>query len=111
MNFGKNSLEVKFMEKGNRRIMIITVLVVSIAVSLILVTLGYALGEKNITSRHWVLQSYGNNVALYNGDDVIEVYGSIMLDTLPEDDKRQLDNGISFLTKEEARTAIEDFDG
>lgn len=99
------------MEKSNSRILIITILVVSIAFSLILITLGYAFGERNVKSHHWVLQSYGNNVALYNGDDVIEVYGSIMLDTLPEEDKRQLDNGISFLTKEEARTAIEDFDG
>lgn len=99
------------MEKGNSRLLIITILVISIAVSLILATFGYAIGERNVTNQHWVLRSYGNNVALYNGDDVIEVYGSIMLDTLPEEDKRQLDNGISFFTKEEARTAIEDFDG
>ena len=30
------------------------------------------------------MHSYGNNVALYNGEEIIEVYGSIMLDTLPD---------------------------
>ena len=99
------------MGKINNRILIITILVASIAVSLILITLGFAVGERNVKDEPWVLQSYGNNIALYNGKNVIEVYGSIMLDTLPEEDKRQLDNGILFLTKEEARTAIEDFDG
>ncbi len=99
------------MEKSSSRILIITIIVVSVAISLILVTFGYAVGERSLKSEPWVLHSYGNNVALYKGDNVIEVYGSIMLDTLPEEDKKQLDNGISFLTKEEARTAIEDFDG
>jgi hypothetical protein len=58
-----------------------------------------------------VLHSYGNNVALYNGEKIVEVYGSIMLDTLPEEDRRLLDNGIVFTTKKEALSAIEDFDG
>lgn len=108
---GKIPLEVNLMEINSRKILIITILVISVAISLVLVTFGYAVGERNPKSEPWILQSYGNNVALYNGDNVIEVYGSIMLDTLPEEDKRQLDNGILFLTKEEARTAIEDFDG
>ncbi len=103
--------EVIFLENIGKRILIITILVISIAISLILVTLGFAFGEHQPKSKMWILQSYGNNVALYNGDEVIEVYGAIMLDTLPEEDKRQLDNGISFLTKEEARSAIEDYDG
>lgn len=99
------------MEKSNQRILIITILIIAVAVSLVLVTLGFAFGEHKPESEPWILQSYGNNVALYNGDSVIEVYGAIMLDTLPDEDKKLLDNGISFMTKEEAKTAIEDFDG
>lgn len=59
----------------------------------------------------WVLHSYGNNIALYNGDEIIEVYGSVALDTLPLEDRQRLNNGIVFNTREEALTAIEDYDG
>jgi len=59
----------------------------------------------------WALYSYGNNVALYNGEEIVEVYGSISLDNLTEEDKKMLENGIHFTTRDEAITAIEDYDG
>lgn len=59
----------------------------------------------------WALYSYGNNVALFNGEEIVEVYGSISLDNLTEEDKRMLENGIHFTTRDEAVTAIEDYDG
>lgn len=59
----------------------------------------------------WVLHSYGNNIALYKGDDIIEVFGAVALDTLPREDRQRLDNGIVFNTREEALSAIEDYDG
>lgn len=101
------------MDKFSKKVVIISVVTVLIAVTLVLVTFWYALSQRNETptSEPWVLQTYGNNVALYNGDEVIEVYGAIMIDTLPAEDKRLLDNGISFLTREEAVMAIEDYDG
>lgn len=99
------------MEKINKRIIIIGMLAVAIAFSLILITLGYAFTQRDMQEEKWILQTYGNNVALYKGEEVVEVYGSIVLDTLPEEDKKMLDNGISFLSKEEAVTAIEDYDG
>ena len=92
---------------------VIAILAVSLSVSfaVIIIALSYAAKTKKEEPVKWVLHSYGNNVALYNGEKIIEVYGSIMLDTLPEDDRRQLDNGIAFTTKEEAISAIEDYDG
>lgn len=99
------------MEKFNQKVLSISIIVVAVAISFILITLGFAVSEHNPKEESWVLQSYGNNVALFNGEEVIEVYGAIILDTLPEEDKRLLDNGISFLTKEEAVMAIEDYDG
>lgn len=59
----------------------------------------------------WALYSYGNNVALYNGEEIVEVYGSISIDNLTDEDKKMLENGIHFTTKDEAITAIEDYDG
>ncbi len=101
------------MDKFSKKVLLISVLTIATAVILIGSTLVFALSSRKQTknTEPWVLQSYGNNVALYNGENVIEVYGAIMLDTLPEADKRMLDNGISFLTKEEAVMAIEDYDG
>ena len=52
-----------------------------------------------------------NNVALYNGEEIVEVYGSISLDNLTDEDKKMLENGIHFTTRDEAVTAIEDYDG
>ena len=99
------------MESSNEKIIYITILIVSISISIILITLGFAFTKHDIQEEPWILQSYGNNVALYNGEKVIEVYGAIVLDTLPDEDKRLLDNGIAFLTREEAVMAIEDYDG
>ncbi len=84
---------------------------VTLSIMAIIVTVSFVAKSKKNEPQKWVLHSYGNNVALYNGDSIIEVYGSIMLDTLPEDDRRQLDNGIAFPTRKEAVNAIEDFDG
>lgn len=99
------------MEKFNEKVLGISIIVIAVAISLVIITLGFAVSDHKPQEDPWVLQSYGNNVALYNGEEVIEVYGAIVLDTLPEEDKRLLDNGISFLTKEEAVMAIEDYDG
>lgn len=92
---------------------VISVLAISLSISVavLIISLSFAVKAKKSEPTKWVLHSYGNNVALYNGEKIIEVYGTIMLDTLPEADRNQLNNGIAFLTREEAMSAIEDFDG
>ncbi len=99
------------MEKFNLKKLSIILISVTLSLMAIIVTVSFVAKSQKNEPDSWVLHSYGNNVALYNGDSIIEVYGSIMLDTLPEDDRRQLDNGIAFPTREEAVNAIEDFDG
>ena len=99
------------MEKNNKRNIYITAIILSVFTGIIIITLGFVVSNKKENPETWVLHSYGNNVALYNGESIVEVYGSIMLDTLPEEDKKQLDNGIAFTTREEAVQAIEDYDG
>ena len=90
---------------------IVIAITLSVSISAIIVAIGFALKDKAKEPEKWILHSYGNNVALYNGDRIVEVYGSIVLNTLPSDDKKQLDNGIAFSTREEAVNAIEDYDG
>lgn len=96
--------------KKNQWLAVIAVFI-SISLAVLIITVGIVAKSRAQNSESWVLHSYGNNVALYNGSRVIEVYGSIVLDTLPADDKRQLDAGIAFTTREEAVNAIEDYDG
>lgn len=98
------------MEKNKKTIAIITV-ILSLSLASILVTIGFVIKNKQENPESWILHSYGNNVALYNGEKIIEVYGGIMLNTLPEEDKRLLDSGIAFPTREEAVNAVEDYDG
>lgn len=99
------------MEKKTQNIILLIIVIISLSVSAILFALGIALKNRVDNPDLWVLHSYGNNVALYNGEEIVEVYGGISLDTLPEADKRLLDNGIIFQTREEAQSAIEDYDG
>ena len=99
------------MEKHKNLKLYFAAIIISVFAAAIIVTLGFVISNKKENPVSWVLHSYGNNVALYRGEEIIEVYGSIMLDTLPADDKRQLDNGIVFSTRAEAVNAIEDYDG
>ncbi|MBE6750079.1 MAG: hypothetical protein E7560_02830 [Ruminococcaceae bacterium] len=99
------------MERVNLKKLGILAILVTVCLCAIIITLSYVFKAATPEEEVWVLHSYGNNVALYNGEDVVEVYGTILLDTLPEADKRQLENGIAFPTKAEAVLAIEDYDG
>ena len=99
------------MEKNKNAKIALIAVCAAISVAILIITASFVVKDRTQDPEPWVLHSYGNNVALYNGDKVVEVYGTIMLDTLPEEDKRQLDAGIAFQTKEEAVNAIEDYDG
>ena len=99
------------MDKTKQRNIIITVIVLTAAAVIILMTAGFAAKNQDYVPSSWVLKTYGNSVALYNGDKVAAVYGDIVLENLPPDDKKILESGIAFPTREEAEQAIEDYDG
>ncbi len=99
------------MEKATRKTILIITISLTVAIVSIIIAFGMAAKCKTEEPEKWVLKSYGNSVALFNGKQIVEVYSSIVLDTLPDADKKQLDSGIAFMTKEEALSAIEDYDG
>jgi len=78
---------------------------------LIIFTCIFASKNNGNTKDNWILRSYENTVVLMNNGEVVEVFGDIVLDTLPSEDLKHLENGIPFLTKDEALMAIEDYDG
>lgn len=99
------------MEKIKKIRMILLIVVFTISLVSIILTCGYVAKSQSRQTDEWIIRSYGNNVALYKGEEIIEVYGAISLDTLPNGDKKILDNGIVFKTKTEALNALEDYDG
>lgn len=98
------------METKKRRNILITAAVLTAAAVIILIVIGLAAENRNYEPSGWVLKAYGNSVALYNGGKVNAVFGEISLDELPDEDKRILENGIAFPTREEAVQAVEDYE-
>ncbi len=98
------------MEKNKKRNILIAAAVLTAAAVIILIVIGLAAENRNYEPAGWVLKAYGNSIALYNGGKVNTVFGEISLEELPEEDKRILENGIAFPTREEAVQAIEDYE-
>lgn len=71
----------------------------------------FAFKTKIENNDKWIIRSVENQVVLMNNNEIVEVFGNIVIDTLPNEDQKHLAMGISFLTKEEALSAIEDYDG
>lgn len=85
--------------------------ILSVFLVAIIIATAFSVKCKQENPSSWVLQSYDNTVVLLNNGEVVEVFGNISLDTLPQEDLKHLENGIAFLTKEEALIAVEDYDG
>ncbi len=99
------------MEKKKIKSIGIISLTLAVCLAIIIIALSYALKCKKNNPEKWVLKAQENTVVLLNNGEVVEVFSSIVLDTLPKEDITHLENGISFLTKQEALTAVEDYDG
>ncbi|MBP3626699.1 MAG: hypothetical protein J6J39_01465 [Clostridia bacterium] len=99
------------MEIKMKKNIIIIAVVVTIALSILIITAGFAASAKKESPGECVLASYENTVALFIDGELEEVYSDIVLNTLPKQDIDQLNHGIYFSTVDEARRAIEDYDG
>ena len=99
------------MQKVLNKKMFVLGLVLGLFLIAIITASAFSLKCRQENPKSWILQSYENTVVLLNNGEVVEVFGNISLDTLPPEDLKHLESGISFLTKEEALLAIEDYDG
>lgn len=57
------------------------------------------------------LKAYENTVALYNNNEIEEIYSDIVLNALPIKDQNDLQKGIPIDSKDELLRLLEDFDG
>ncbi len=99
------------MNTARKKTAAIIIITVTVAISAIIVTAGFAVSAKKDSPHGCVLKAYENTVALYVDGEIKEVYSEIVLDTLPKQDIDQLEAGIAFDNCDEARNAIEDYDG
>ena len=99
------------MKIKNKKTFSIVIITLSICISILIVTASFAVDAKKESSGEYVIASHGNTVALFVDGELHEVYSDIVLDTLPKQDIDQLKQGIIFPSVEEARSAIEDYDG
>ena len=111
-NFAKNIIdEVTALQKIINKKTFALGIILGIFLICIITASAFSLKCKQENPDSWILQSYENTVVLLNNGEVVEIFGDISLDTLPKEDLKHLENGISFLTKEEAMLAVEDYDG
>lgn len=99
------------MNTAKKKTAAIIIITITVAVSAIIITAGFAVSAKKNSPNECVLKAYENTVALYVDGEIKEVYSEIILDTLPKQDIDQLESGIAFDNCDEARSAIEDYDG
>ena len=66
--------------------------------------------QDTTTGVNYTLKAYKNTVALYNGEEIIEIYNNIVLNTLPEKDIQSFNEGISVTTPAQAEIILEDYD-
>ncbi len=63
------------------------------------------------SSLPFILKEYGEHIAVFQGDERIEVFYDVIYDSLPEYDRNALKRGITFDSMSQVYSAIEDFDG
>ncbi len=62
-------------------------------------------------TEEYILKAYKNTVALYKNGDILKVYESIVLNTLPQKDIQDFELGITVSNPDEAEVILEDYDG
>ncbi len=62
------------------------------------------------TSLGFTLAAYGNNIALFDDGEIIEVYEDILLSALPPADRTALNSGIEITSFEQLSSLLEDFE-
>ncbi len=59
----------------------------------------------------YILKEYNGNVALYLGEELVEIYDTVDVKSLPEYDITILNKGIALNSPEEVISYLEDYDG
>ncbi len=71
----------------------------------------HSLNNSKTVDNNYTLKAYKNTVALYNGEEIINIYDGIVLNTLPQKDIQNFKSGIVVSSPEQATVYLEDFDG
>ena len=66
--------------------------------------------QKKENNEQFALKSYKNTIALYCDNKIIQTYDEIILNTLPEYDKKCFNEGIQIKSVQEAEEFLEDYE-
>lgn len=84
------------------------VILTALAVVLLILT---GLRFDRMENEPYTLKAYNNTVALFKGEEILEVFDGIVLNTLPITDRDALNKGIDFENRNEAEMSVENYDG
>ncbi len=70
----------------------------------------HLVSDSKTTINNYTLKAYKNTVALYNGEEIIDVYDNIVLNTLPNNDVSKFKSGISVASPSQAEIYLQDFE-
>lgn len=97
------------MEK-NKDIKLLLMIIMATVVFIFVIMLIIPKFEKDKTNVYRLKSSEGI-IGLYFGEEIVEEYDNVVLDNLPLGDRVSLERGIEFYSIEDAKRALEDFDG
>ena len=66
--------------------------------------------SNTIDNNSYTLKAYKNTVALYDGEEIIQIYNHIVLNTLPQKDIKNFKSGITVGSIDDADRYLTDFD-
>ncbi len=98
------------MSNSIKRIVFLLSLCIAVLVLTITAINNFNAPQQKVEDDTYYLKSYKNTVALYNGEEIVEIYNNIVLNTLPEQDIISFNNGIAVATPAQAEIILEDFD-
>lgn len=87
----------------------ITVIVFTLIIISLILLIAYR--NNDTQNNSYFLREYNGIVALFKGEDVIEVYDGVVTDNLPFNDYKRFADGIEVSGIDEAQIIMEDYDG
>ena len=93
-----------------KKIAYITIAITLMLLMTVINVLFFRTNTEETSAAIYTLKSYRNCLALYENEEILEIYNDVVLYNLPPTDREVLSKGITFNSKEEAQIALQDFD-
>lgn len=93
-----------------KKITYITIAITLMFLTAVISIIFFKINSAKNSAAIYTLKSYRNCLALYENEEILEIYNDVVFYNLPPNDREVLSKGITFNSIEEAQIAIQDFD-